>query len=98
MTLPIAVGIPGVRVIAFEPNRTSYRVLCETLRLNNVTEVEVHQQAVSDQVGVANFTELDFDPTGGRTWWPEASSITTEAMIDSTIPKAQFQGAGHDAG
>jgi len=81
MTLPIALRIPGVRIIAFEPCRTANRVLRATLERNRATGVEVFDSAISDACGQASFNEMGFDPTGDCHFLPETSAL---ACADAT--------------
>jgi FkbM family methyltransferase len=80
MTLPIAVGIPGVRVVAFEPSRTARRILLDTLAINRVTAVEVHDAAVSDAAGTVQFSEMRYDESGRYPYLPETSTISTDRV------------------
>ena len=75
MTLPIAKTVPGIRIIAFEPNRRTNRSLRETLRRNDITCAEVIDRAVCDTNGTATFAEVKFDTTGNTPWAPEGSAI-----------------------
>ncbi len=81
MTVPIALGVPGVQIIAFEPARTARRLLIETIKANSIIGVEVHGIAVSDQPGTVQFSELKQAKDGAAPFLPEASAITT-ASID----------------
>ena len=45
-----AAGAPG-RVIAFEPQRTAFQLLCGNLALNCLTNVQCRQEAVGDRSG-----------------------------------------------
>jgi FkbM family methyltransferase len=85
MTLPIAKTVPDVRIIAFEPNRTTNRALHETLRRNNVSCVEVIDKAVSDANGTATFAELKFDTNGDMPWKPEGSAIANSVIVPDYI-------------
>lgn len=84
MTIPIAKSLPDVRVIAFEPNRHTNRVLQDTLARNDIAGVEVCGLAVSDTVGSLTFVELPHDVTGNAPWQPESSSLITEALRQAT--------------
>lgn len=84
MTIPIA-SLQGVKVVAFEPNRTTCRVLKETLAKNGITGVEVSGAAVSDTTGTSTFVELPDDPTGNITWMPDASSLLTASLSQSKL-------------
>jgi FkbM family methyltransferase len=81
MTVPVALGVPGVKIVAFEPARTARRLLIETVKTNAIAGVEVHGVAVSDQPGTVQFSELKQDEHGTAPFLPEASAITT-ASID----------------
>jgi FkbM family methyltransferase len=80
VSLPIALRVPGVKIIAFEPSRTANRVFRETLARNAVTSVEVNAHAVSDACGSASFSEIGFDPTGYCFFLPETSSLTHDRI------------------
>lgn len=75
MSLPIALRLPQVKGIAFEPSRTANRVLRSTLERNRVTSVEVFDCAISDEAGTASFNEMGFDPTGENHFMPEVSAL-----------------------
>jgi FkbM family methyltransferase len=77
MALPIALGIPGVRVVAFEPSRTARKILLDTLAANDARSVEVIDHAVSDAAGTVQFTEMQYDESGRYPYMPETSSIST---------------------
>ena len=52
------VGAAG-NVIAFEPARHTFQLLCANLALNDCLNVSAHQQAVTDSVGEVAFPLLD---------------------------------------
>ncbi len=52
-------GPSGV-VMAFEPQRLAYYMLCSNISLNNLTNVYCLQNAVSDESGRINVPELDY--------------------------------------
>ena len=85
MTLPFAKTLPDVRIVAFEPNRTTRRILRDTLAKNNITGIELLDFAVSDFVGTTTFIELPYDPTGAMPWWPESSSLITESLANYSV-------------
>jgi FkbM family methyltransferase len=78
MTIPIAGGRPGVRVLAFEPARTARRLLAETIEKNNLKNAEVVGVAVADQPGQAEFSEMKYDESTGCNFLPETSTISTK--------------------
>ncbi len=81
MTLPVIIGFPEVRVVAFEPARTARRLLTETLAHNSLSErVEVRAEAVSDAVGELEFSELGYDPSSGAYYLPETSRLTNDQV------------------
>ncbi len=85
MTIPIAKSFPEVRIVAFEPNRTTCRVLKETLAKNGIAGVELSSAAVSDTTGKLTFVELPNDPTGNTPWLPESSSLLTTALSQAKL-------------
>ncbi len=85
MAVPIALGSPGVRIIAFEPARTARRLLLETLQANQIAGVEVHAIAISDQPGTVQFSELKNDDSGTTPFLPEKSAISTDTIDPTTI-------------
>lgn len=88
MSLPISRQFEGrVRVIAFEPAPTTNRILRETLRVNQIENVEVQDYAVSDRIGSAEFWEYGLDETGKTPFLPETSALSSK-MIDRSRAQA----------
>jgi FkbM family methyltransferase len=85
MTVPIALGSPGVRIVAFEPARTARRLLIDTLQANRIDGVEVHATAISDKPGTVQFSELKNDESGATPFLPEKSAISTDTIDPATI-------------
>ncbi|MEZ6079950.1 MAG: FkbM family methyltransferase [Pirellulaceae bacterium] len=50
---------PQGRVLAFEPGPTCYELLCENVRLNNALNVQVFNQALSNEPGEARLYKHD---------------------------------------
>lgn len=63
-TVPIAqiVGAKG-RVLAFEPQRSVFQILCSNLALNGLEQVEPHWAAVGTENGVISVARLDSSVT-----------------------------------
>jgi FkbM family methyltransferase len=55
----------GGRVVAFEPEPRNFRYLVENIHLNNYSQVEAHQMAVSD-AGGSTVLYLDEEDSGGH--------------------------------
>lgn len=90
MSLPFALSIPNVRTIAFEPSRNTNRLLRAALSRNEVTSVEVRDEAVSDVCGTASFSEVGFDLTGKTPFYPETSAISNR-FIDAVHLAAAYE-------
>jgi FkbM family methyltransferase len=56
------VGDQGT-VIAFEPERNNFYTLCGNVAVNNLKHVFPFQQALSNQAGIINVPELDYQRT-----------------------------------
>ncbi len=85
MTVPIALGLPGVKIVAFEPNRTARKVLNDTLAVNKVHGVEVVDAAVSNATGSVQFAEFRYDDSGNCNFLPEASTIDTSKVHEGNV-------------
>jgi FkbM family methyltransferase len=59
--LPIAIKKPGTRIIAFEPTLRAGKLLRKTLEENKI-DINLFCAAVSDNSGVSEFYELNYDP------------------------------------
>lgn len=46
---------PGARIVAFEPDEQTFAYLCENVRINNLSGVELHQKAVGSKEEQRNF-------------------------------------------
>ena len=58
---------PGLRTIAFEPQKTIAARLCVNLHLNDLTDrIDVHMRALSDQSGVCSLYTLSGSPDVSR--------------------------------
>ena len=84
-TVPLAklVGRAG-RVLAFEPQRTVFYVLCGNVAQNNLNQVYCHHAAVGERAGTIAVPELDADADfnfGGL-----ALSSAPAATASATVP------------
>jgi FkbM family methyltransferase len=77
MTIPFAMTVPGIRVIAFEPSRQARVVLQNTLAKNGISGATVLPYAISDSDGTFQFMEYPQDVTGNVPFLPEASRLKT---------------------
>jgi FkbM family methyltransferase len=65
LTLPFARLVrPGGRVIAFEPQRSIYQMLCGNLALNAIDNVFAHNSAVGRQAGSITVPPIDYTLPG----------------------------------
>lgn len=78
------VGTQG-HVLSFEPTQRSYNALCRNVRLNNLTNVAVHQLALTDHDGTLDFHEgpPDYDVynTAGNISHPSAQRVVFKKSI-----------------
>ena len=51
---------PGGAIVAFEPQRAIYDILCNNLRLNNLANVTAYCRAVGSEAGVIRVPPLDY--------------------------------------
>jgi len=54
---------PGGVVVAFEPQRAIFDILCNNLRLNGLANVTVYRRAVGSEAGVIRVPPLDYEQT-----------------------------------
>lgn len=73
-----AVGPTGA-VFAFEPANRAYGIFLELIEDNKFTNITLEKIAVSNESGVAIFTEYEYLSNDDNTWRPEASTLE---MID----------------
>lgn len=82
------IGANG-RVDAFEPNPKLSRLICRTIEANQLANVTVHSQAVTDQSGVAEFV-IDPEPSISHMRTPKEESAVTSTITVSTLPLGDF--------
>jgi len=68
---------PGCRIIAFEPDESTFRVLKRNMEMNHLQDVEVHQQALSRAEGKVNFYSD-----------PERPGAVRMSTLEVRMPKA----------
>jgi len=73
---------PTGRVLAFEPNERAVNIMRDNLRLNNINNVDIFYDVLTDQIGEVDF-HIDLDGTFG------ASSIFTTRFNKVLQIKAQ---------
>ena len=54
---------PGGAIVAFEPQRAIFDILCNNLRLNGLANVTVYRRAVGSEAGVIRVPPLDYGQT-----------------------------------
>jgi FkbM family methyltransferase len=96
LTLPFARLVrPGGRVIAFEPQRIVYQMLCGNLALNAIDNVIAHNSAVGHQGGSISVPAIDYtqpENFGGVSVGAAAEGETVPLVtIDSlTLHRCEF--------
>jgi FkbM family methyltransferase len=96
LTLPFARLVrPAGRVIAFEPQRIIYQMLCGNLALNAIDNVVAHNSAVGRQAGSITVPPIDYTQPGnfgGVSVGTSAEGETAPLLtIDSlALPKCDF--------
>jgi FkbM family methyltransferase len=82
-SIPIALNLSNVRIVAFEPATNAMRLLRATIEKNNIHSVTLVNAAVSDVIGDVSFVEFERDPSGNCPWLPEASSIAHQELLQT---------------
>jgi FkbM family methyltransferase len=96
LTLPFARLVrPGGRVIAFEPQRIVYQILCGNLALNAIDNVFAHNSAVGRQGGSIALSPTDYTQVGNFGGVAVGASFAGETVplvtIDSlALPSCEF--------
>lgn len=88
LTVPMARLVqPGGAIIAFEPQRVIFDVLCDNLRLNALANVQAFRRAVGSSAATIRVPPLDYQSTdnfggvalGGRTG-EEVQLVTVDSL------------------
>ncbi|MGA2368417.1 MAG: FkbM family methyltransferase [Dehalococcoidia bacterium] len=74
-TLMAGVTYPDCRILSFEPVAENFKILKENIKLNNLTNVEAYNLAISDQSGVKEFYITDSCSECGLHGHPAAEEI-----------------------
>jgi FkbM family methyltransferase len=76
-----------VKIIAFEPAENNRRLLQETIIRNNISNIDIFDEAVSNYDGNVEFTSYGPDPLGLIPYLPETSSISYHGInkVNATI-------------
>lgn len=106
LTVPMARLVqPGGAVVAFEPQRAIFDVLCNNLRLNTLTNINAFRRAVGSTTGVIRVPALDYarpDNFGGVSLGAANGEEVQLVTIDSLgVPrlrllKVDVEGMEHD--
>lgn len=84
-TIPMALR-GGIKVISFEPNKNSFRLLKENIKLNNVSEVvNIFNNPLADKARVVEFFESKFHPATN-------SMFNTEGKVLNKIMSRTLDG------
>lgn len=70
----------GGRVYSFEPARRAFRLLSRLVQFNELANVVVENQAVSNSCGSVDFAEFPFTPDDPCSWRPETSTILSASL------------------
>ena len=85
---------PGGRVIAFEPEPRNHALLTANIKRNHCANVEVHRNAVSDEVGQSITLHLSADNLGDHRIFPDPEEADRgHATVVSTTVDAVVDGA-----
>jgi len=66
---------PTGRVYSFEPNPNTFQRLSDNIRLNNFTNISLHQSALSDQTAVLDLIVTNQDDSLGTLAYPDKTEI-----------------------
>jgi FkbM family methyltransferase len=77
MSIPFAMTIPSIRVVAFEPSRRAFSYFSQTVKRNQISPeiIQLMPFAISNAAAVLDFMELPEDTTGNTPYLPETSRI-----------------------
>ena len=106
LTVPLARLVqPGGAVVAFEPQRTIFEVLCNNLRLNGLANVTAFCRAAGSEPGTIRVPPLDYQRTnnfGGVALGGASGEEVQLVTIDSLalprlrLVKVDVEGMEHD--
>jgi FkbM family methyltransferase len=78
---------PGGTIVAFEPQRAIFDILCNNLRLNGLSHVTAYRRAVGSEAGVIRVPPLDYGRTEnfggvalGGTQGEEVAVVTLDSL------------------
>lgn len=95
-TVALASLVPQGLVLAFEPMRAMYHILCGNLALNGITRVIAHHAALGAESGTINVPALDFtiDENYGGFSLPEYQTSPGNRVpllrLDDVLPRVDF--------
>ena len=77
------------KVFVFEPNQLMYQSLCETIRLNSLTNIEISPKAIGNHDGFAFLKTVDQNglEMGPRSEVAKSGDKVEMVKLDSIIPK-----------
>ena len=80
ISLPLSQAVGGKgKVYAFEPARNTQQILQKVLNLNNISNVIIVPDAISDQSGSAEFIEYNKD--NNSSWASDTSTLAVNSNI-----------------